>query len=341
MWTILLLGFLLGEEHEPPTFRGDFDIRLTPCDFSDENKPETLFSGLGQLESDGTRLYVSDQKTPHVLVIDREGRFLDAIGAPGSGPEGLGRGVFSFAVENGHLWMTDWQREALHHYRGGEHMGRYPLPRTWMLSAAANPFALSLEREMLVFQAPPQTGAMGSVYDFHGTLVRQIGKLPEFDAETTLAHPWIHSTMWARGHQRWFALFTSMPTIVVFDDTFEEVDRFHLDGPETAYSQEQFAYHLKTHPNKRGTRNFKTPQPHFTDFKWFDQHLYTLSRGTLYQIDATNGTILSRTRFTTPEGPTVFFYFAFMDHRTIILGHPIMIRDHDLWLAEKVPFLEP
>jgi len=341
MTVLVLLILLLSEKHDVPSFQGDYKVRLSPLDFSDEDNAKTLFSGLGQLESDGQRLYVADQKTPHVLVIDRTGRFVRAIGRAGSGPEGLGRGVFSFAQEDGHLWLTDWQRQALHFYQGDEHIARFPLPRTWMLSGAANPFAISLEKGVLVFQAPPETGAMGSVYDFHGTLLRHIGPLPEFDPETVLAHPWIHSTLWVRGNQHWYALFTSIPTIVVFDDALEEVDRFHLKGPEITYTEERFEHHLQTHPNKRGSRSFKTPPLHFTDFKWYDGHLYTLSRGTLYQIDPTTGKTRSRTRFTTPEGETVFFYVTFMDHRTIVLGHPVMVRDHDLWIAENVPFLQP
>jgi len=339
MLFLLVALCLLGNEFDVPVFRGDHEIAVLPLDFSDVDQPKTLFSGLGQLESDGSKLYVADQKTPHVLVIDRKGRTLDAIGAPGNGPEGLGRGVFSFALEREHLWVSDWQRKALHHYKGTEHLARFEIPRTTIMSGEANPFAFSRKQGLVLFQAPFRSGHMASLYDFQGNFLRYVGPLPEFDFETRLAHPFIHSSLWVRGEQRWYALFKSMPTIIVFDNGFEEVDRFHLEGPEITYLQERFEHHRDNHPNQRGKRNFKTPPAHFTDFKYHDGQLFTLSHGTLYQIDASTGKVLSRSRFTTPEGPATFFYVTFLNKRTIVLGHPIMVRDHDLWIAEEVAFL--
>jgi len=331
--------FALLSEHEPPVFKGDHDFVVAPLDFSDETNPKTFFHGLNQIESDGKRIYVSDNATTHVLIIDKNGSFLAAIGEGGEGPEGLGRGVFSIAVEDGYFWVSDWQRKALHFYDLEKHLARFEIPHTRQMTVTANPFAFSLKTGELVFQANPRTRHMGSVFDFDGNHLRDIGELPPISRELFLAHPYVHQTMWVRGGTRWYALFKSFPTLVVFDHNFEEINRFHLEGPEITYYQERFQEHLENHDNRPGNNGFKTPQPFFTDFKWFQGKLYTLSHGTLYQIYPETGAVFSRTRFRTSEGPTTFFFVTFLNDQTIILGHPAMIRDHDLWKVNDVPFL--
>jgi len=334
-----LLMLAIFSEHEIPVFRGDHDITVSPLDFSNESNPKTFFHGLNQIESDGERIYVSDNTTPHVLVIDKDGTFLAALGEPGEGPKGLGRGVFSIAVDAGHIWASDWQRKTLHFYDLEGHLARFDVPRTRQMTLTANPFAFSLEKGELVFQANPRTRKMGSVFDFDGNHLRDLGDLPPINRELFLAHPFVHQTMWVRGETRWYAIFKSFPTIVVFDHDFEEVNRFHLEGPEINYFQDRFEKHLKNHDNRPGRKGFRTSPPFFTDFKWFQGKLYTLSHGTLYQIDPEKGKILSRTRFRTPEGPTNFVFVTFLADQTVILGHPVMIRDHDMWKAENIPFL--
>jgi len=326
-------------DRDAPLFKGDYDIPVQPLDFSNEENPATHFGGISQIESDGSRLFISNNQVPHILVVDSEGNYLGKIGEGGQGPRGLGMGPFSFSVRDGFVWASDWQRKALHLYQGESHLTRFEVPRTLQLTLATNPFAFSLETSEILFQAHPGTGFMGAVYDFDGNHLRDVGILPEFDYETKLAHPWIHQTMWVRGGNHWFALFKSLPTLVVFDAGFNVINRFHLTGPEIDYSLELFEEHLRSHPNKPGKRGFKTPPPLFTDFKYHHGKVYTMSRGTLYQIDPGDGKILSRSRFSIPEGRTTFFYLTFLDDRTIVLGHPAMPTDHDLWKGIDIPFL--
>jgi len=333
----ILLGFLI--DYERPEFRGDFEVALRPLEFRDETNPLTLLGFIDQLESNGTHLYLSHKARPYVLVLDREGRFVEAIGAGADLFEDNNRGVFSMACDRDRLWIADRHRKGLHQFVDGVHVTSFQPKGTFMSTSAANPFAFSAEDGVVVFQAPPRSDHMGAAYDSQGNFLRYVGRRPESYRQTRTAHPLIHSTMWVRGDGKWFALPKSVPMITVFDDTLEEIYRIHLEGPEIDVSDTLFERHRREHRNREGRNGFHLPVSHFTDFKFHRGHLYTLSRGTLYQINAETGRQLSRTRFTVPGEPTTFFYITFLDDRTMVLGHPNLPRGKHLWIAEDIPFL--
>ena len=81
---------------------------LEPFDFQRQDDARFYLANLGQVESDGRRLYLSSPESTEVLVVDADGKVVKTIGGSGDHPAELGHlGVYAMAVRGDVLWLID------------------------------------------------------------------------------------------------------------------------------------------------------------------------------------------------------------------------------------------
>jgi len=193
---------------------------------------------------------------------------------------------------------------------------------------------------VVVVPTHPSSKHLAAVYGYDGKVRRYVGDIVPIDRKRLRKNPALNDTLWRRSGDRWYCLFKFRPYLLVFDGDFNQVAEFRLTGPEIEHREEEFR---KYEPKGK----FSLPPNHFTDMKFFDGKLFVMAELALYQIDPATGDTLNRTYFIgRGEGfgeieghPLALMHFAFLDDGTLVLGHPAVPWNHDLWKV-RLPQLE-
>jgi hypothetical protein len=318
-----------------------FRVNVDPLDFQDENNPATFVTGFNQIESNGKHIFVVPHPDPNVIEIDAEGTFIRAIGRRGNGPGELGyHYLYAISVKGPSLWALRSDISGIHFFEKGSHLAGFRPETYQFLYGSAQSLRFAFDRDHVVLQAHPSTGFLAYVYGYGGEVIGKMGKLFRINRDYLAINPAAYSTMWERVEDGWYCLFHFRPILRKYNDRFEKVEEFFLDGPEIQVFEARFA-------EKKKDPKFTYPKAHFTDFKAFAGHIYLLSSGVLYQVDPKNGKTLTRTLFFGNEEVRKqqseprklnMEYFAFLDDGTIVLANGVNLFGHDLWKT-KLPFL--
>jgi hypothetical protein len=103
-----------------------------------EGDPNYQFGQIGMISvaSDG-RMFVLDAQALHIKVFDDNGRYIQTLGGPGSGPGELGRGVgFCLMAAGDTVWVPDLMNQRINRWApDGAVLPSIPLPFSQMLPA--------------------------------------------------------------------------------------------------------------------------------------------------------------------------------------------------------------
>ncbi len=142
-----------------------------------------------------------------------------------------------------------------------------------------------------------------------------------------------NATLWTKDGPFWYALFKFSPTIMKFDQAFHPLAGDAINDCEKRLYQ----------PSNEDMEKFRRLPPHFSDFKAFRGNLYVMCLGVLYRIDASSGKTTGEYHFfgrgasfaEVPKGMRLTLpHFVILDDGTLILSHPALLWDHDLWIAD-------
>jgi len=315
-----------------------YKVELQPFDLTETESGAVYLGGVDQLESDGELLYIRDVQSPHILAVDASGRLRQTIGGLGGGPGEFRSNPVAIALRGEALWvLSDGGRRASYFERGEFMLGFAVNSYNITIGSSANAFDFT--NEAVAIPAHPSTGRLAAVYGYGGELQRLAGKIAPIDPEILRKNPAFNDTMWRRDGDHWYCLFQFRPTLLKFNRDFEQTAAFRLRGPEMEHREEAFE---KFEPQGMSS----IPPGHFTDIKFYRGDLFVMAPKALYQIDPQSGETLSRTYFIyrgeegSRKGRTVArMTMAFLKDGVVVLGHPALVGNHDLWKV-RLPFLD-
>ncbi len=333
---MIVLLFLMCADWEQSVYK----VKLEPFDLVEDEAGASFLTGVHQLESGGELLYIRDKRASHILAVNRDGQVVRVIGRKGGGPGEFKGRVTAFAVHGPALWAIGDRGQRATYFEGGAHVLDFKL-KGYNIDAVgpdARPFGFT--NEYVLVQAHPSTRHLAALYGYDGELRRYVGDIAPIDVEALRKNPALNDTFWRTDGKRWFCLFKYRPFLLVFDRAFNQLAEFELTGPEIERRNEAFA-------EFKPKRKTNMPNYFFTDFKIHRGKLYALCSPALYQIDPDTGETLNRTYFfgegedfgAVEGSPLAMFHMAFLDDDSLVLGHPILPWNHDMWKV-RLPYLE-
>ena len=304
-------------------------------DFGTNGSPLT---DLGQIETDGDRIYIRSSQEPRILALTQQGRLLKEIGRPGEAPGEFGAvGVLAMSVSGQRIWAVDAQFERVQLFERGLYQTGFRITafNQDMAYPSSNRFAFS-EGEVVL---PAASGGdyLAMVHDYEGRILRYVERpVPKIGMERP-SFSGAEDTFWLFYQDRWICLFKYAPSILIFDRNFELEKQFRLgDGFESGYEK------IKSfQPNE----TFAVPHALMTDVEAFGDDLYLMSAGRLNRVSLVDGAIRDVIVFY-GEGPDfaevtapylTLFFCRILEHGQLVLGHPGYFWNHDLWTA-SLPF---
>ncbi len=319
-------------------------VFIQPMDFQDDAEPRSFTSEIMQIEARGERLLIRSL-SGRLIEIDRHGRYTSTIGPAEVGDEGYQQ-LSGFAVWGDRIAAlnTDksvflFDKDEFHsQFNAKRFAAYYAFP---MLNA--NRFGFDGAR--VILPAPRQTGWAAQVYDGDGRLLEGFGEPPSFEDALIRANPAVGASFWTWDGALWHCLFKFKPILRQYDADLNLVAELELASDEIAECEAGLS---RLTPQQRA-RKHAIP-PHFTDFKIFRGRLYAMCRGALLQIDADTGKTLQSWRFFgngpdfehMPPGQRLTLpLFAFLPDGKLILAHPALMWNHDLWRADIFSPAEP
>ncbi|MDJ0841727.1 MAG: hypothetical protein QNK37_34810 [Acidobacteriota bacterium] len=306
-------------------------LQLQPLDLKDAHP-----NGIHQLESNGRHIYIRSSRQSEVFVVDLAGELVHTLGGTGEHPAEFGKhGVVAMALWDRHLWGIDGSLKRVRLFHEGRYVTSFPLPNynLYFGYPAGNAFAGN--SEVVLVPAHPDTGFLAAAFHRDGTLLRHVGERPAATRALAETLPGIDDTFWLHDGTSWFAVHKYYPMVTVFNDQFEPILRFDVDSPVTRRLLERIEHFQPDAQNN-------LPMPVFTDVKHRNGKLYLMSWGRLHQLDAATGKLQAvyvfygrGPEFAQVTAPFVtLFNFTLLNDRKLVLGHPAMPWDHDLWTAE-------
>ena len=287
-------------------------------------------SSIDQIESGGNRLYLRSMKMPEILEIDEQGRLIRIIGRGGHGPGEWGSGgVQAIALFNSELWGVGTHSKTLNGFVDGRYKQEVFIDRVTLgrVTATSNVFAVSDQH--IVIPSPFKTKFLAEIFDKNGKYQGQLGESLENDPGLLRENPVINDSLWIFHDGFWYGLFKFFPVINVFDQKFNHHAQWSIDH---AWINTSLAHIMDGSPEHLNV-------PLFSDFKAFKGNLYLMCRGKLIQFSLTQKRVTAVAgffgkgqNFGPVEGkPLTLQSFAFLEDGSLVLAHPLLLWEHDLW----------
>ncbi|MDJ0840565.1 MAG: hypothetical protein QNK37_28910 [Acidobacteriota bacterium] len=310
-------------------------VPLQPLDLQ-KGREAFFFKSINQIESNGRHLFLRSLRETEIVEITAEGRLVRKIGGKGGHPGEFGNfGVAAMAVAGNQLWGIDSGLRRVRLFTDGIYRRSFPLRsfNVFFSHPTANVFAFS--KEHVVIPAAPNDGHLATVYTWDGGLGKHVGKLLPFTEELAPVVPGINDTFWLHTDGSWLAIHKYLAVVTRFDGSFNQVGQFQVESPMINPLVRNV---LEFSPDEK----HNAPGPVLTDAKIHNGDLYLMSAGYLHRIDLASGAVTSITGFygTGPEfaeadpNHVTLYFFAFLDNGQLILAHPAMMWEHDLWKAD-------
>ena len=310
-------------------------IVVQPLDFQEETLSETFIQHIEQLESDGRHIYIRSEN-PYIIKIDNEGRYLGKVADIGFGPY-LGKHIAAFALGPEFVAVTDrknsvffFRENALETYfSSSDYKSLYSFP-------FHNANSFGFYDNQLILPALPESEAMAVLHRLDGSVQRRLGKRQSQGLPDHLELHAFNAAFWIKGGDFWYCVFKFRPWVHQYDLDFNIKKKFEIQGEEVNLCEA----HLFDE-SERG----ENPEivPHFSDVKYFRGRLFVMCRGVLYDVDPDSGGTVQRYHFfgqgsdfeEVPPGERLtFFNFAFLETGDLVLSHPALLWNHDLWRAD-------
>ena len=334
MWLWCPVAFH-GIVHGQESYR----LELKPFDFQ-TGRAESHFSGIGQIESNGTHFYLRGFRETEILILDEAAAVVGKIGGKGGHPAEFGQeGVTAISTRDNELWGIDMELKRVRRFVDGAYRESFRLDSFNISHEAglANSFAFS--DQFVVIPAHAETKRrLAAVYLHDGTLVDHIGEIVEL-AGLSKRIVGINDTHWLAMDDGWVSVHKFFPLVTIYDESFSMVDQFQVNSAVTGDMVD------KTMSFDPGDQ-YTLPAPVFADVKIFRDDLYLMCKGFLHQVDLKSHKVKSITSFYgrgedfkhVDQPQLTLHYFAFLDNGFFVVGHPAMLWNHDLWTTE-LPFL--
>jgi hypothetical protein len=316
-----------------------YRVAIQPLDFQQSKDENFFMANIGQIETDGPLVYLRSIRELEVSVMTPEGHLARRFGGNGGFSSEFGvNGVLAISVRDGVCLAIDAEQRLVRRFEEGRFQFAFRLHayNVFATMPSSNSFAFS--NQHIVIPTAPATGHLASVYGHDGVFRKFAGSLIPFDEDLMQIIPGINDTYWLFQGDQFYSIHKFYPIISTYDTAFERTNQFHLSTPAIEAYLEVF---LSFTPLEPGS----VPGPLFTDAKIYGGQLYLMSQGVLHQISLEDGTLESQTRFFGTgkdfahlEDPHVnLYFFAFLPDGRLVLGHPAMLWNHDLWTAQ-LPF---
>jgi hypothetical protein len=311
-------------------------LELQPLDFQSAADGDFHLTGISQIESEGNRIYLRSSREPEIIVISPEGRLIQKIGGKGDHPAEFGHtGVLAMAVKDSLLWGIDIGRGHVRRFENGKYQESFRLASYKYSYAAVSSNLFAFSGDQIVIPNHPFTKGLATVYNAKGEIIREVGEPLPFFEELEQRIPGINDTLWDFDGKHWYSIHQFAPVVTVYTKDFQLKHQHQIESPVLT---EAFVGMQEFH----ATENYNRPSPIINDAKMHNDKMYLMSQGCLHQIDPETGRVERLITFygsgkdfaeTTGSNVTLFF-FAFLDNGRIVLGHPAMLWNHDLWLAD-------
>ena len=238
----------------------------------------------------------------------------------------------AIALGDGELWGYGTHNRTMNGYRNQVFTGGFSIDKVTpgLFGTTSNTFGVS--QKHLVVPSPFRTSFLAEIFSKTGESLGPLGEPLETNPEILKRNPVVNDTLWQHHGNSWLALFKFFPVLAVFDRNFQPVTQIGLNDPW-----------IDTGFKKLISEGFDSSiPPLFSDFKIFENRIYLMCRGKLLQLDAKTGETLSRTTFF-GEGldfgkvagePLSFPFFTFLADGSLVLAHPMLLWNHDLWTTK-------
>jgi len=305
-------------------------VPIEPIDIQITNQDDGL-STISQLASIGDTIYLRSARETHLLAIDRDGKIRHRLGGKGDHPAEFGHnGIMAMAIDGADLWAMDAEGARLRQFRDGRFV-RSIRPVSGMRPATFTSQVFAVGDGTLVMPAPAGSEHLADVLDHEGTHLRVID--PQVPETTGAQIPNGNHTLWHYDRGHWYALFAYSTEVRVYDTRFGWVNAYQIETPVTRARRDAIG-------DPKGLRG-QIFEPVFTDFEIHDGNLLAMSGGTLHRVDAATGRVLEMVRFQgsgpgfreTTQGWVHLPFFTVLSDGRLVLGHPAMLWNHDLWTA--------
>jgi hypothetical protein len=304
-------------------------------------KDEVFLSSLGQLSTDGQRLYISGNDKTEIVVVDRDGNIERMIGGMGGHPaEFEYQGILGFSLSGNTIWGIDMELKRVRRFEDGEYQSSFPLQsfNITRMTPGENMFAFS--RDFVVIPTNEIPEHLAAVYQTDGTFVANIGEPMDFSRMVHERILGMNDTHWLAYGENWISIHKFFPLVNIYDSSFALIDQIQVESPLISHLVD-----VITEAAPEGER-YGIPTPVFSDAQIVNDDLFLMCPGYLHQVNMKKRKVTSITSFFGKgpdfkgvEMPNLAFYlFAILDDGTLILGHPAMLWNHDLWRT-KLPFL--
>lgn len=313
-------------------------LQGTPVVFQDDGKPATFIKSISQIESDGTHIYVRDDETNSVKVLDSSGRFMKAIG----GLPKFKQRVSSMALGPGTLWLSNDREEFFYLYVNHEYelMVDLPVNLLKMTSMTTNAFAASADH--VVIPVHPKRGYLGVAFDFDGNQAAGLGRPFPFEPDILNRNPWWNDTLWCYDstEKTWVCLYKYHPIVIVFYEEFRELRRVEYSSPEVDKFMEKRSGRLgKSIEELSSGGGFTAPVVLNFDLKVDDDYYYVMAGGALLKLGKASGEVAVRAKFKVPHDGEVRSYSMEMaapiSDELLAVGHASHPFDADFWFVQN------
>ena len=312
--------------------------QLIPFDLSSGN-PDSYLSSIGQIESNGNLLFVRSPRHTSIYIFNKNGVYVGRIGDQGQHPSEFGHtGVLALALNGQDIWAIDMTRVGVRHFQNGVYKRFFRLKsyNVHFTIPTSNVFAFSENK--VVVPTHPSTGSLASVYNYNGENIGKAGELMPFGEDLTSKVRGINDTFWLKAGNYWYSIHKFYPLVTTYDDEFKIVNQFEVESQLISQRVDNIL-------NFQFTERNNVPASVFSDVKIHQGDLFAMSNGGLHRIDLKSGQVKSimtfygkGLNFKKVEGkPLKLAFFAFLGNK-LILGHPAMLWNHDLWY---VPWNDP
>jgi len=309
-------------------------VAVRPLDFQNVDIADTLVQNVFQLDSRGDRILIRSEN-PYLIEIDREGTYLGKIGPVGYGSQTFQR-ISAFAVY-GNQVATLNPKQRVFIYRDGSLFADFLVDKSSVERMfLSNAQSFGFDGRRVVLSARRDDAEMANAYSVEDGTILPLGTAAWFPDSLLLANPHLGGALWDWDGEHWYGLFKYKTVIRKFDHDFRLTGEFSVSGEEAAACAEKLY-------DSQSPSNRLRQLPFFSDMKVHRGHIYAICRNALYQIDAQTGETRQTFYFhgqgpdfenVPPEMPLAFNSFAFLEDGTLVLSHPALLWNHDLWLAD-------
>ncbi len=309
-------------------------VRIEPFDFQDDANVDTLTSSILQIESAGDQLHIRTEND-YILTIDHQGRMTGKTESPGFGGRAYQHPT-AFAISGDQMVVLNptesfflYDSHAFQHYFRGEHY------QNEFITPDMNAAGFGFNGKQIVVPADPKSKKAAVVYDLKGNVLKTFGEPAVFPESLREQNPAIGSSFWTWRDGVWYMLFKFKPLVRKYNERFELIGEFEVSDSSVSAWQEGL--------EAGGPHRFI---PCFADVKVHRGDLYFMCLDTLVRADGDTGKTLQTWKFfgrgpdfeqVPPEMGLTFMSFAFLNDDTVVLGHPAMPWNHDLWKATLGP----